>query len=79
MNQIFGAIILSFWNGGNSNALKHGRYSAEAVSRLREIATLLRAMKELARPSSGKTAEAEGAGAFDPLALFVGRGAMPPR
>jgi uncharacterized protein YjcR len=30
---------------GNKNALKHGRYTAEAIANRREIATLLRAMK----------------------------------
>jgi uncharacterized protein YjcR len=33
---------------GNKNALKHGRYSAEAIARRREISGLLRAMKALA-------------------------------
>jgi hypothetical protein len=30
---------------GNRNALKHGRYSAEAIANRREIGALLRAMK----------------------------------
>ena len=34
---------------GNRNALKHGRYTAKAVADRREIATLLRAMWELAK------------------------------
>jgi hypothetical protein len=34
---------------GNRNALKHGRYTAEAIANRREIAGLLRAMKALAR------------------------------
>ncbi len=34
---------------GNKNALKHGRYTAAAIARRREIATLLRTMKELTR------------------------------
>jgi hypothetical protein len=34
---------------GNKNAFKHGRYTAEAVANRREIATLLRTMKALAR------------------------------
>jgi hypothetical protein len=34
---------------GNKNALKHGRYTAEAIERRREISALLRAMKALAR------------------------------
>ena len=34
---------------GNKNALKHGRYTAEAIARRREIAMLLRAAKALAR------------------------------
>jgi hypothetical protein len=29
---------------GNSNALKHGRYTAEALARRREIAGLMRAL-----------------------------------
>ena len=35
---------------GNKNALKHGRYTAEAVAIRREIATLLRKMKYHALP-----------------------------
>jgi hypothetical protein len=31
---------------GNRNALKHGRYTAEAVARRREVAALLRACRE---------------------------------
>jgi hypothetical protein len=34
---------------GNRNALKHGRYTAEAIANRRQIAALLRAMKALAR------------------------------
>jgi hypothetical protein len=34
---------------GNRNALKHGRYTAEAIARRREIAELVSAMKALAR------------------------------
>jgi uncharacterized protein YjcR len=34
---------------GNKNALKHGRYTAEAIARRREVATLLRVMKTLAK------------------------------
>ena len=33
---------------GNKNALKHGRYTAEAVARRREVAAIVRAMKRLA-------------------------------
>jgi hypothetical protein len=33
----------------NRNALKHCRYTAEAIARRREIAELVRAMKALAR------------------------------
>jgi hypothetical protein len=33
---------------GNRNAFKHGRYSAEAIARRREVAALLRAMRALA-------------------------------
>jgi hypothetical protein len=32
---------------GNRNALKHGRYTAEAVAQRREVAGLLRAMRSL--------------------------------
>jgi hypothetical protein len=31
---------------GNRNALKHGRYTAEAVTRRREVAALLRACRD---------------------------------
>jgi hypothetical protein len=31
---------------GNGNAWKHGRYTAEAVARRREVAALLRACRE---------------------------------
>src|SRR5262249_57117643 len=34
---------------GNKNALKHGRYTAEAIARRREVSALVRAMKALAR------------------------------
>jgi hypothetical protein len=40
---------------GNRNALKHGRYSAEAVTSRREVAALIRAMRALA----GATDDAE--------------------
>ena len=33
---------------GNRNALKHGRYTAEALARRREVAALIRAMRALA-------------------------------
>jgi hypothetical protein len=33
---------------GNQNALKHGRYTPEAIARRREVAALLRAMRALA-------------------------------
>ena len=33
---------------GNRNALRHGRYTAEAIARRQEIAELVRAMKALA-------------------------------
>lgn len=32
---------------GNRNAWKHGRYSAEAIARRRELSGLIQAMKEL--------------------------------
>ena len=31
---------------GNRNALKHGRYTAEAIAERREVAALIRAMRE---------------------------------
>jgi hypothetical protein len=34
---------------GNRNAVKHGRTTAEALARRREIAALLRRMRSLAR------------------------------
>ena len=34
---------------GNKNAFKHGRYTAEAAARRREIASLLRSMRRLAK------------------------------
>jgi hypothetical protein len=33
---------------GNRNAFKHGRYTAEAIARRREVAALIRAMRALA-------------------------------
>jgi hypothetical protein len=36
---------------GNRNAFKHGRYSAEAIATRRQIATLVRTMKDLANPT----------------------------
>ena len=33
---------------GNKNALKHGRYTAEALASRREVAALIRAMRALA-------------------------------
>ena len=34
---------------GNKNALKHGRYTAEAIAQRREISELVRAMNALAK------------------------------
>ena len=34
---------------GNKNAFKHGRYTAEAILSRREVAALIRAMKDLSR------------------------------
>ena len=34
---------------GNKNASKHGRYTADAITRRREIAALLQTMRALAR------------------------------
>jgi uncharacterized protein YjcR len=31
---------------GNQNALRHGRYTAEAIARRREVAALLRACRD---------------------------------
>jgi hypothetical protein len=40
---------------GNRNAFKHGRYTAEALARRREVAALLRTMRALtSAPTSGK-------------------------
>jgi uncharacterized protein YjcR len=36
---------------GNKNALKHGRYTAEAIARRREISGLVLSMKALASGS----------------------------
>jgi uncharacterized protein YjcR len=36
---------------GNRNALKHGRYTAEAIANRREVAALIRAMRALAGSS----------------------------
>ena len=34
---------------GNTNAVKHGRYTAEAVARRREVTALLRMMTDLVK------------------------------
>jgi hypothetical protein len=34
---------------GNKNALKHGRYTADAIARRREISGLMRSMRSLAK------------------------------
>jgi uncharacterized protein YjcR len=34
---------------GNQNALKHGRYTADAIAKRREIGALVRAMRTLIR------------------------------
>jgi hypothetical protein len=39
---------------GNRNALKHGRYTAEAIANRREIAALIRAMRALACATEGE-------------------------
>jgi hypothetical protein len=36
---------------GNKNALKHGRYTVEAIARRRQISALVREMKALAGAS----------------------------
>jgi hypothetical protein len=38
---------------GNSHALRHGRYSAEAIAERRELGALLRDMKALAGQVEG--------------------------
>jgi hypothetical protein len=38
---------------GNSHALRHGRYSAEAIAERRELGALLRDMKALAEQVDG--------------------------
>lgn len=38
---------------GNSHALKHGRYAAEATAERRELAALLRVMKGLVEQVDG--------------------------
>jgi hypothetical protein len=37
---------------GNTNALKHGRDTAQAIASRREVAALVRAMRSLARATS---------------------------
>ena len=39
---------------GNSNALKHGRYTAEAIAERRELMALLRDMKGLVEQVDGE-------------------------
>jgi len=39
---------------GNKNAFKHGLYAAEAIVNRREIATLLRTMRTLARDTASR-------------------------
>jgi uncharacterized protein YjcR len=38
---------------GNRNALKHGRYTAEAIAERREVAALLSSMRALASAVEG--------------------------
>ena len=38
---------------GNSNALKHGRYSAAAIAERRELAALIRSMRRLVAEVDG--------------------------
>jgi uncharacterized protein YjcR len=42
---------------GNKNALKHGRYTAEALARRRSIAALLAAMRSSAEVCENKGAQ----------------------
>ena len=37
---------------GNKNALKHGRYTAQAIARRREVQALLQGIKQLAKEVS---------------------------
>ena len=39
---------------GNQNALKHGRYTAQAISDRKQIAELLREMRELAEEAQDR-------------------------
>ncbi len=39
---------------GNRNALKHGRYTVEAIAERRQLAALLRDMRALARATEGE-------------------------
>jgi uncharacterized protein YjcR len=39
---------------GNKNALKHGRYSAEAIAERRELMALVRGMKGLVEQVDGE-------------------------
>jgi hypothetical protein len=41
---------------GNRNALKEGRYTAEAITRRREVASLLRSMRRLAKEANKASA-----------------------
>jgi hypothetical protein len=45
---------------GNRNALKHGQYTAAAVSRRRELRALLRAVRELVERSDPSTSVPQG-------------------
>ena len=38
---------------GNQNALKHGRYTAEAIARRRELQALIAGMRQLAKDVDG--------------------------
>ncbi len=38
---------------GNTNALKHGRYTAKTIAERRELAALLRTMRRLAEKADG--------------------------
>jgi hypothetical protein len=42
---------------GNKNALKHGRYTAEAIAQRRQISALLHAMKVLAKKTADPAAK----------------------
>ena len=53
---------------GNTNALKHGRYTAKAIADRRELATLLRTMRVLVKKATARP---------DSSGFAAGRHALP--